>query len=63
MDILTIEEAIQKYRQRYGRLPADLPQLVQVGIMASLPKDLDGNEYLYDPETGEVKSSTEWWKR
>ena len=63
MDIREIEEAVRKYRQRYGRHPANLPQLVQAGIMASLPKDLDGNEYSYDPETGEVKSQTEWWKR
>lgn len=63
MDIDAIEEAIGKYRQRYGRLPANLSQLVQAGILSSLPEDLDGNDYLYDPETGEVKSQTEWWKR
>ncbi len=63
MDIREIEEAVRKYQQKFGRLPANLPQLVQAGIMASLPKDLDGNEYFYDPETGEVKSETEWWKR
>jgi tetratricopeptide (TPR) repeat protein len=63
MDIGNIEEAIGKYKQKFGRLPANLTQLVQAGIMASLPEDLDGNQYLYDPETGEVKSQTEWWKR
>jgi tetratricopeptide (TPR) repeat protein len=63
MDIDRIEKAIGKYRQRFGRLPTDLSQLVREGFIASLPQDLDGNDYLYDPDTGEVKSPTEWWKR
>jgi hypothetical protein len=63
MDIAKIEEAIVKYRQKFGHPPASLTQLVQTGIMASLPEDLDGHPYLYDPETGEVNSPTEWWKR
>ncbi len=63
MDIQNIEEAVKKFQQKFGRLPTNLTQLVQAGIMASLPEDLDGNPYLYDPGTGEVKSPTEWWKR
>lgn len=63
MDIGNIEEAIGKYQKKYGHLPQNLSQLVRSGIMASVPEDLDGKQYLYDPQTGAVKSPTEWWKR
>jgi tetratricopeptide (TPR) repeat protein len=63
MDIQTITEAVKSFRQKFGQLPANLDQLIQSGMMDSLPKDLDGNDYQYDPETGEVKSPREWWKR
>ncbi len=63
MDIYIIEEAIKKFRQKEGRLPENLIQLVRAGILASLPVDLDANEYSYDPGTGKVESPTQWWKR
>jgi hypothetical protein len=63
MDIAQIKEAIEKYRQKYGQLPKNLDQLRSAGILTQVPKDLDGNEYLYDPETGEIMSPIKWWKR
>jgi len=39
-----------------------LEQLSAAGFMREIPQDLDGEDYKYDPETGEVKS-TLWWKR
>lgn len=63
MDIAQLEDAIEKYRQRYGQFPSNLDQLRSAGILASIPKDLDENEYTYNPETGEVESPSKWWKR
>ena len=63
MDVMRIKEAAEEYRQKYGQNPPSLEHLVRAGILDSLPKDLDGNDYLYDPEKGEVESQTKWWKR
>ena len=63
MDVKRIEEAIGEYKQKYGKNPSSLDLLVKTGILDSIPKDLDGNDYHYDPEKGEVESQTKWWKR
>ncbi len=63
MDAKRIEKAIEEYRQKYGKNPRSLDRLVETGILDILPRDLDGNDYLYDPEKGEVESQTKWWKR
>jgi len=62
-DIHMMNEAVRTFRERFGRYPRSLNQLVDVGLLTSLPKDLDGNDYLYNPETGEIHSQMEWWKR
>jgi tetratricopeptide (TPR) repeat protein len=63
IDIQRINEAIDKFKDRYGRKPMELSQLVRAGFLDSLPKDLDGKEYVYDSRTGEVKTPIIPWKR
>lgn len=63
MDIAKLEDAIGRYKQKFGRPPKELSQLVRSGILDSVPKDLDGKDYIYDPQTGEVESPLVWWKR
>jgi len=63
IDIQKINEAIEKFKERYGRNPMELSQLVRARFLDSLPKDLDGMEYIYDSRTGEVKTPTIPWKR
>lgn len=63
MDIRTIQEAIEKFKQRYGQTPANLSQLVRLGFLSESPKDLDGKDYVYDPQSGEVKAASIPWKR
>jgi tetratricopeptide (TPR) repeat protein len=63
IDGTTLEAAAAKYRDRFGRFPADLATLVRTGFAAELPKDLDGNDYVYDAAAGEVKTVTSPWKR
>lgn len=63
VDIQMIQGAIEKFKERYGHNPLNLSQLVRARFLNSLPKDLDGKEYLYDSRTGEVKPPTIPWKR
>ena len=62
-DMNLLKGAIQQFRDRFQRLPSGLKDLVRVGILASLPRDLDGKDYVYDPKTGEIKAPSVWWKR
>jgi tetratricopeptide (TPR) repeat protein len=63
MDTERLKGAIGQFREHYSRLPAELGDLVRAGILDRIPKDLDGNGYVYDPKTGEVKAATIPWKR
>ncbi len=63
IDKKIIEDAVAQFRNKYGRNPLDLNQLVRTGWLHEIPKDLDGQDYLYDPKTGEVKAAQIWWKR
>ena len=58
MDIAALKEAVARFKERYGRLPAGpRPARDGRGLLASLPKDLDDKDYVYDPATGDVKRS------
>jgi len=63
IDAAAIEDAAAKYRERFGRLPADLETLLRTGLLPEVPKDMDGEDYLYDPATGKVKTVTSPWRR
>lgn len=63
VDTQALSEAAKKFKEKYGRFPSDLNQLVRVGLIREVPKDLDGKDYVYDPKTGEVKPQRVWWKR
>lgn len=63
IDGTALEAAAAKYRERVGRLPADLGTLVRTGFLKEVPKDLDGKDYLYDPATGKVKTVISPWRR
>jgi tetratricopeptide (TPR) repeat protein len=63
IDTGRIRDAVRTYRERRGRLPDTLARLVREGILEEIPKDLDGQDYLYDPETGEVKTAVIPWRR
>lgn len=51
-----LEGAIAAFRERTGRLPALLTELVPVEL-PGLPADPSGGAFVYDPVTGAVKSS------
>jgi len=58
-----LEAAAGRYRERYGRLPADLETLARTGFLREVPTDLDGQAYVYDPAAGTVKTVISPWKR
>lgn len=62
-DLQVLGEAVGRYREKYGRPPADLLRLVTAGFLNALPKDYDGRDYGFDPATGTVKAPTVPWKR
>lgn len=63
IDIKILEEAIARFKESYGRTPQKLEELVWMRVLESLPKDLDGEDYIYDAEKREVTSPKVWWKR
>ncbi len=63
MDLKLLRDKIQEFRRRFGRNPLSLEELVRVGFLKEVPKDLDGRPYNYDPFTGEVKPAKgKLWK-
>jgi tetratricopeptide (TPR) repeat protein len=62
-DIAAVREAVERYRERFGRRPANLGQLVRAGLLPSLPRDLDDRDYIYDPRSGEISTAVIPWKR
>jgi N12 class adenine-specific DNA methylase len=62
-DIQLIKDAIKSYSYKFGRRPLNLEQLVREGFLNSVPKDMDGKDYIYNPQTDEVRTETLWSKR
>ncbi len=63
VDIAVLKTALDKFRQAAGRLPSTLSELVTGRIIAGVPQDFDGKDYVYDPKSGEIKTAVIPWKR
>jgi len=63
LDIQKIKQALKEYREKFGRFPEKLDALVSQNFLDSIPQDLDGQDYVYDRETGEIKTAVIPWKR
>jgi tetratricopeptide (TPR) repeat protein len=63
IDKTALEAALSEYKDRTGRLPADLGTLVRAGLVREIPKDLDGKDYIYDPAAGTVRTVISPWRR
>jgi len=44
-DVAKLEELVGVYRQKYGRLPANLVEMVRAGLLPGMPLDPLGNPY------------------
>jgi tetratricopeptide (TPR) repeat protein len=56
-DVHDLDAAIARYREQSGRPPRSLADLVQAGVVRSVPQDPDGRPYDYDPVAGTVSSA------
>jgi len=63
MDIQKIKEALKEYNDKFGQFPDKLDSLLSQGFLDGIPQDLDGQDYIYDKETGEVTTAVIPWKR
>jgi hypothetical protein len=57
-DIQALESARDAYRDKYGRLPKALNDLVMSGEVRQIPHEPFGGSYNLDAQTGEVSSSS-----
>lgn len=63
-DLGVLRRAIAAFRERSGRWPKALPDLVAAGLLPSLPADFSGRDYIYDPLRGTVSAQRIFqWKR
>jgi hypothetical protein len=53
-----LDDAIRKYREAHDTPPASLAKLVEAGLLAQIPAEALGGEFLYDALAGEVRSSS-----
>ncbi len=63
VDLMDLEEAIERHRELRGSPPVNLEALIESGVLDRVPLDPDGNPYHYDARSGEVKSLTKFQLR
>jgi hypothetical protein len=56
VDTETLREAVRIYTQLHGRRPPGLETLVSAEIINRVPHDPEGSPYLYNRNTGEIRS-------
>ena len=63
MDKKRLEPIIENFKNIYGRFPNDLKELYYKGFIKMIPHDYDGDPYIYNPETGKIRSRKRFlWK-
>lgn len=50
-----LQKAVQSFQMRFGRLPDELKDLVERGILSELPAPPHGTGYFYDRLVGNVR--------
>lgn len=53
-----LSQAVAAYHERFGRLPKQLQDLLETGIISAIPREPFGGAYRLDPATGAVTSSS-----
>lgn len=56
--VLKVENAVEAYKKKFGRTPADIHALIRAGMLHEIPADLYGGQ-LYLDFNGMVKSTSE----
>jgi hypothetical protein len=57
-----LDKQIARFRTLFRRSPSKLEELKQAGLMSEIPRDFDGNPYIYMPEKGTITAAKvlEW---
>lgn len=55
-DITRLEERVGMFRARYSRMPRELEELVDVGLLEAIPDDPFGRGFYFDAERARVRS-------
>jgi len=63
VDLGALQDALGRFRESRGRAARNLDELAAAGLISAVPKDFDGEDYVYDPKTGELKTAVIPWKR
>ena len=53
--VYNLQTEIQNFQRAYGRLPTDLLELVQHGLIEKMPDPPEGTDFLYNPVRGNVR--------
>jgi len=56
IDLNHLKEKIAEFKKIKQRFPRNLSELVKEKLIKEVPVDFGGNEYQYDPQSGEVRS-------
>ena len=56
--VAAFDEMVAAYRERTGREPTDLDELVRAGLLPSLPRDPFDGKYVWVASAGEAPHST-----
>ena len=63
-DLPFLQQKITLFYEKYQRFPANLAELVRLGIVPAIPKDFSGKDYQYDPEQGVINARRVFkWKQ
>lgn len=55
-NIITLEEMVRRFNQKFGRLPESLKELISAGLLKELPEDSFGKGFFLDKNNARVKS-------
>jgi tetratricopeptide (TPR) repeat protein len=59
-----LRKQIRQFEQKYNRLPSSLAELKQKGFIQEIPRDFQGNDYHYDPQSGDIRAQRRFkWKK
>jgi len=63
-DKKNIVKQSKRFKEKYGRYPRDLGELLRAGFIKEIPADYQGNQYTYNPVNGTIKAVKEFrWKK
>jgi hypothetical protein len=57
-DIDSLQAGVRAFRERIGRAPANLHELVTAGVVTAIPAEPFGGQYVLDPTSGHVVSTS-----